>query len=394
MSQIVYEILDYELTPIPAALGNLLGVQINNCLCNGAFWLLVLWTSVHVVFDVSLYSMLAKAGYKPYACTRLVDGLWSVFVSLLSFSYFFSVVAKYRLDLFNWHSKFLHANLNPPSDVSIGIILLSTFYLHMTLYQPIKLDGTDSILKYLLLSIIYALTYINRKIEIPLLMPLFVGASDLSIAMTRILFCATENHSSWMRKIKKGAFAISLVLWIAVYIVVIPLRLVLFPVKRIWYDFRTAHATLFLLLIVWFVVNLYESVLLKWFSHWLEHTKDEKYSMLSESALDFSLFDVRRDSAYYWKTLRSEMKTRGDEMVARRKPNNRNVLFQTIKCMLAIRRKKNEKKDGFSTVERSETPLVKQRMRAKHQVWRQKRNFRKQNWLSSYNMRSTQQPRN
>ncbi|KAF7268567.1 hypothetical protein GWI33_018320 [Rhynchophorus ferrugineus] len=80
--------------------------------------------------------------------------------------------------------------------------------------------------------------------------------------------------------------------------------------------------------------------------------------MLSESALDFSLFDVRRDSAYYWKTLRSEMKTRGDEMVARRKPNNRNVLFQTIKCMLAIRRKKNEKKDGFSTVERSETLLA------------------------------------
>ncbi|XP_030762804.1 uncharacterized protein LOC115887488 isoform X3 [Sitophilus oryzae] len=229
------------------------------------------------------------------------------------------------------------------------------FYLHMLLYQITRLDKSESVLRYFLMFTIYTIYYSSGKIEMPLVLAVFISGAEILTELIRVVFCLLTEIDTWPNKCIKGVFLFDHLVWIVMYIIIIPLRLMLTPMKRLWYDFKLCQAVVISVLVVWFVSNLYESVLLKWFSHWLEKSKEEKYSMFSENAIEFALFDRRTDSAFYYKILRNEMKIREDEMMSKRKPKSRNVLFQTIKCMLAIKRKKNEKKDNADELNSDET---------------------------------------
>ncbi|XP_030762803.1 uncharacterized protein LOC115887488 isoform X2 [Sitophilus oryzae] len=276
MSQTVYEMLAFELTPVPRAISDLIGIKINSGVWNGALWIFLIWSVFHLAFDVSFNKILRRNDYKPHICSRLTNSLWLLVTYIFFFSYFLKLVLKYHLDVFNWKSKFLQPFSNAPADISVGILVLSMFYLHMLLYQITRLDKSESVLRYFLMFTIYTIYYSSGKIEMPLVLAVFISGAEILTELIRVVFCLLTEIDTWPNKCIKGVFLFDHLVWIVMYIIIIPLRLMLTPMKRLW-------------------------------------------------------------------------------MMSKRKPKSRNVLFQTIKCMLAIKRKKNEKKDNADELNSDET---------------------------------------
>ncbi|EFA12399.1 hypothetical protein TcasGA2_TC016401 [Tribolium castaneum] len=98
-------------------------------------------------------------------------------------------------------------------------------------------------------------------------------------------------------------------------------------------------------LLTWLLIEFYSSALSKAAIHWINHTEtDDKQNICNLNLVECSLFSPRDDVTYNFLLMRKEMKDREERCLALRKPKNKNVVFQTLKCMVAIKRKLNEKR--------------------------------------------------
>ncbi|KAI4459808.1 hypothetical protein MML48_6g00001990 [Holotrichia oblita] len=94
--------------------------------------------------------------------------------------------------------------------------------------------------------------------------------------------------------------------------------------------------------------------LYKYIYHWIYHDLETPKTKCPGLAAECSLFQPRDDVAFNLKIIRQEIKDREAKMMSLRKPKNRNMLMQTLKCMVVIKKKLKEKKSASSESSDSE----------------------------------------
>ncbi|KRT80590.1 hypothetical protein AMK59_5443 [Oryctes borbonicus] len=105
---------------------------------------------------------------------------------------------------------------------------------------------------------------------------------------------------------------------------------------------------------LWLCAELLNNPLYKYIYHWIYHDFETSRTKCPGTAVECSLFQPRDDVAFNLKIIRQEIKEREAKMMSLRKPKNRNMLLQTLKCMVVIKKKLKQKKSASSESSDSE----------------------------------------
>ncbi|XP_064214188.1 uncharacterized protein LOC103314794 isoform X3 [Tribolium castaneum] len=281
--------LKTEITILPSLLDKYVGNYYNNTLCNGATWMFASWCILHVFFDNFLNALLKRMKYKEFIRARLQQSLWYLGFYTTAFIYCSANLIRNNLDLVKLKMPFDSTNA-PSGQLILGFIVVLTFYLHSALWERLKYRHGFVAAGYLCLFFFFCFSYFLSVINYGIVVPLSFGYS-----------------------LVRG--------------------------------FTPALTISLTVLLTWLLIEFYSSALSKAAIHWINHTEtDDKQNICNLNLVECSLFSPRDDVTYNFLLMRKEMKDREERCLALRKPKNKNVVFQTLKCMVAIKRKLNEKR--------------------------------------------------
>ncbi|XP_066252389.1 uncharacterized protein [Euwallacea similis] len=370
-SSLIAVALNTELTRIPSLLQNVLGQHFNNSLCNGVTWFLLFWSLLHACYNKGLNLYLRHWGFPEYLRIRLNNTLWmlSFHTAFLSFFILNEAFLKFLFDFERLKSSIVSPYETVPEHKIVAYALLCSFHIFSCYSQLMYWKSLSVFCKYLALSMVCIFAYSSSLLEVPFTLTAIVALSGVSEELCRLYYLLCNGQRGLANKILLNSlFVSSLIVFCILHFLVIPLS---FPVSVGAKLFsqepnNTLLVLLFVSIIAWMNLVMYQSSFLKLSLHWLKHTgitevKGENCDEDTElkdvrnkggclgSFLECSLFPSRRDVAFTLGRMRLEVKSRQKEMIARRKPKNKNMIIQTLKCMMLIKRKLSEKKECVNT---------------------------------------------
>ncbi|XP_060525223.1 uncharacterized protein LOC132701380 [Cylas formicarius] len=345
MSNYIYKFLHAELTCIPGEINKIIENYYSNAHCNGATWLFFLWNVLHVVYDKCLHAFLRRLKFKQHVCSRIKDSLWYLGFSGTVLIYCGATLALNEMELFNFKRMHVPSDTNLSDQVVLGYTLICTFYLHTAFWEGIKNGSLSSFIKYLFLAFLCIFSYILRILEVMYSLTGLISITQVATELTRLIYSLSRKNTYLSSMLIFGLFALTLGLYVLLQLIVIPLTFAVPLGLKILSDYPNVMLIcLYCSLLVWLVLDIYKSVVLNFFDHWLYHSKANENVPCTNKFLECALFQPRNDDAYHLQILRKEMKERQQELISRRKPKNRSMLVQTLKCMVAIKRKLNQKR--------------------------------------------------
>ncbi|XP_064214187.1 uncharacterized protein LOC103314794 isoform X2 [Tribolium castaneum] len=338
--------LKTEITILPSLLDKYVGNYYNNTLCNGATWMFASWCILHVFFDNFLNALLKRMKYKEFIRARLQQSLWYLGFYTTAFIYCSANLIRNNLDLVKLKMPFDSTNA-PSGQLILGFIVVLTFYLHSALWERLKYRHGFVAAGYLCLFFFFCFSYFLsiciffRFIEGCYRLTILICLHQIALEVARCVAIITKRDN-FRGKIFTGVFfTLSLSIFVINYGIVVPLSFGYSLVR----GFTPALTISLTVLLTWLLIEFYSSALSKAAIHWINHTEtDDKQNICNLNLVECSLFSPRDDVTYNFLLMRKEMKDREERCLALRKPKNKNVVFQTLKCMVAIKRKLNEKR--------------------------------------------------
>ncbi|XP_019871586.1 uncharacterized protein LOC109599971 [Aethina tumida] len=342
MSSYIDLFLKTELTCIPRLIHKYAGSYYNNGLCNGATWLFVLWCCLHLLFDWFLKAFLRKVKYKEYISDRLAHSLWYLGYYGTALFYCGATIFQNEMELFNFKKMHVPSSSNLPNTLIIGYTLMSTFYLHSSVWEGLKNGRVLSMIAYLLLTLFLIVSYILRIVEISFTLTSLISIAQILVEIIRITTVLSNQDIFFVNIFLSTLLCICVVIYVTVYLFIIPLTFIIPMGLKIVSDYPdTLLRMLILINASWLFIEVYNSVAYKLIYHWIFHSDDaEKICNM----IDCSLFEPRDDVAFHLENYRQEVRAKEAEMMSLRKPKNKSMLIQTLKCMVAIKRKLSEKR--------------------------------------------------
>ncbi|GJQ84333.1 hypothetical protein Trydic_g5271 [Trypoxylus dichotomus] len=355
MSHIINAFLATEITCIPQVLDKYAGKYYSNKISNGATWIFFMWHILHFIFEESVNLLLKKMRIKEYVRVRLKQSVWYLGFYMTSFFYCTATLYKNNVDIFT-HGKLLNVeNETVPGYLILGFIVLCTFYAHSILWEGLKKGFSISSVSYLLLTTFILLTYFCRKVELSLSLLAIVSLSQFGVELARCISTLLKHDSRIAEILLKVILWAAICLFILTHVIIVPLFF-LFPLA---YSFVTETKSISLVMLntalwLWLCAELLNNPLYKYIHHWIYHDFETPRAKCPGTAAECSLFQPRDDVAFNLKIIRQEIKEREAKMMSLRKPRNRNMLLQTLKCMVVIKKKLREKKSTSSESSDSE----------------------------------------
>ncbi|XP_063913002.1 uncharacterized protein LOC135129687 [Zophobas morio] len=335
--------LKTEVTFIPGLLDKYIGNYYNNTLCNGATWMFLGWFLLHAIFDSVLNGLLRKMKCQKYVRTRLQKSLWYLGFYVTACIYCLATLFRNQLQIIKMKEPFDSTNL-PSGHLILGFIMMLTFYLHSAFWEGVKYEDATLFLSYLSLFLFLCFSYFFRFVEGSFRLNIVICVTHIMLELTRCT--ALLERSKSRDRVIGGNFALSILVFVVNYAIVIP---VLFGYPLIKGN-STSVAILLSVLLVWLLFETYSSVCFKALCHWMNHTASEQ---CGKDIFECSLFPPRSDATYTFLRLQKEMKERQEKGMAAKRPKNRNMVFQTLKCMVAMKRKIKERRKSIDETKQS-----------------------------------------
>ncbi|XP_044262545.1 uncharacterized protein LOC123010002 [Tribolium madens] len=336
--------LKTELTIIPRLLDKYIGNYYNNTLCNGTTWMFACWCILHVFFDNLLNAFLKRIKYREYIRVRLQQSLWYLGFYTTACIYCCATLIRNNLEIIKLKTPFDSSNV-ASGQLILGFIVVLTFYLHSAFWERLKYCHGFVASGYLCLFFFFCFSYFLRFIEGCFRLTILICSAQIALEVTRVIAIVTKRDNCRGRVLTGIFFTLSLSVFVINYGIIVPL-LFGYPLVRGFTPGVTFLLTFFL---TWLTIEFYSSALIKAVIHWLNHTEtDDKKKKCNLDLVECSLFPPRDDATYNFLLMRKEMKEREERCLSLRKPKNKNVVFQTLKCMVAIKRKLNEKRKEAS----------------------------------------------
>nr|XP_023014343.1 uncharacterized protein LOC111504086 isoform X1 [Leptinotarsa decemlineata] len=345
-----------EVTCIPKILRKCFGDYYNNSLSNGATWIFMLWSALHITFETCIDTILKKLRYREYVRIRLRSSLWYLgFYGTVSI-YCGTKLFRNEIELFNFKKMHVPTSNNLPTQVILGYILISTYYLHTAFWEGLRNGMVVNVFRYLFLFLFMVSSFILRIVEISFSLTALISIAQVGLEFTRCAFMLSSQATVLAKLFLSSIFIAVFVVYTTVHVIIIPLTFVAPLGLKIMSDYPNALLIfLFFNLVAWLMVEIYQSVLSKVVDHWLYHMQQKEKSDSDSETERFdnhqnvqcaltecALFQVRNDFAYNIKILRKEINDRKNRNIAMRKPKN--VFLQTLKCMVAMKRKLSERR--------------------------------------------------
>ncbi|KAJ8919207.1 hypothetical protein NQ315_012195 [Exocentrus adspersus] len=269
-----------------------------------------------------------------------------------------ATLAQNEVELFNFKRMYVPSSSTLPSQVVIGYTLISTFFLHSSLWEGLAREYFSNMFSYLFLFLFLISSYVLRIVEISFTLTALISIVQVALEFTRCCFICSSQDSIVSKLYLTILYLISFTVSVAVYIVVIPLTFIIPFGLKIMTDYpNILFFFLFANVLIWLIMEIYHSVLYKFVNHWFYHpqkTEADDFLYCTSGLLECSLFRPRDDVSYNLQIIKKEIKARQAKMMSMRKPKNKGMLIQTLKCMVAIKRKLSEKRRSESSDSDSE----------------------------------------
>ncbi|XP_017776481.1 PREDICTED: uncharacterized protein LOC108562585 isoform X2 [Nicrophorus vespilloides] len=348
MSKYVNAFLSKELTCIPRIIDKYIGKYYSNAVGNALTWVFVLWCLLHFVFEQYLNVLLRKMQYKTFTRKRLVQGLWYCGFYGTSFVYCLASISSVQVEADSFRKHILKDVGQIPHHVVLGLGLFGSFFFHSGIWDLIKLGPNAMSTSNFLLSLLPLLIFHTGRLEFFWGFMGLVSLYRFSFDILRSLTASGNIKKKTSKLFINSVFFIFLAIFGIIHFLLIPIFLIVPLAMSITSSTITVPLTLLLvLLIAIWVIETFNNPLYKFGYHWIYYTIGQE--SFADSFIEFSLFPIRDDDAYNLKILHNEIKVRQAELVSKRRPKNRGVLIQTLKCMVAIRRKLNKKSSSESS---------------------------------------------
>ncbi|XP_050293773.1 uncharacterized protein LOC126734271 isoform X2 [Anthonomus grandis grandis] len=366
---VIRTVLSTELTSIPSSLHQLFGDNFNNTLCNGVTWFVILWCIVHSCFEKILDVYLKRQCFPQYLRIRLTDSLWLLSSYLSYMSYFIVTTNTINLgEMLNFKRRIdpdLFENL--PTHIVVAQAALCAFYLYMGYSEGNRLCSVHSFFKYIVFVVVCSSAYTLRILELPFVLTALLSFVGIFEELSKIMYSLLDRRSKLHKIFIGSIFSLTAIVYFCCYFTIIPVFFLIPLGINLFYEKRNLlRAILFFSLLLWLNIVIYKSMLLNMILHRLYHKKEIaktneddktqqsiKLGCLSH-IIECSLFPPRTDESYILAFYRSEAKERRRRLIAKRKPKNQNMILQTLKCMMALRRKLSEKRSQNVDEENSE----------------------------------------
>jgi hypothetical protein len=340
MESFVTTFLKTEITAIPRLLDKYIGKYYNNTLCNGATWMLFLWYILHVIFDSLLNALLRRMKYKEYIRIRLQRSVWYLGFYTTACIYCSATLLRNDIPVIYTNSPFDGTN-TPSGHLILGYIVVATFFLHSALWERLKYCHVIVATNYSCLFLFLFFSYFLRFVEGAFRLTVLVSLTQIALELARCITSLVKRNKLSI-KVTGTFFAVNVLVFFINDLLVVP---ILFGYPLIA-GFSPAVSILLTLLLTWLILETYDSIIAKAVFHWFSHTESNENIKCDRDIFECSLFPPRNDATYNLQILRKEMIEREERSVSLRKPKNRNMVFQTLKCMVAIKRKLKEKRQG------------------------------------------------
>ncbi|XP_066146827.1 uncharacterized protein [Euwallacea fornicatus] len=371
-SSLIAVALNSELTRIPSLLQNILGHHFNNSLCNGVTWSLLFWLLFYACYSKGLNLFLKDWGFPEYLRIRLSNTLWMLSFYTLFLSFFITLHSesffKFLFDFESLKSSIVFRYETIPEHKIVAYAFLCSFHIFSCYNQSMYWRSLSVFYKYLALFAVCVFAYSSRLLEVPFSLTTVVALSEVFEELCRLYYLLCNRQRKLAKILLNSLFVSSLIAFCILHFLVVPLSFPLSVGAKLFSQEpnNALLALLFVAIIVWMYLVIYQSPFLKLSLHWLNHreileVKDEDSDEETElkdiwnkggclgSSFECSLFPPRGDVAFTLGRMRSEVKVRQKQMIARRKPKNKNMIIQTLKCMMVIKRKLSQKKECMNT---------------------------------------------
>ncbi|CAG9865168.1 unnamed protein product [Phyllotreta striolata] len=353
-----------ELTCIPNILAKWLGDYYNNALCNGATWVFLLWWMLHMGFNKCIAALLKRLSFKHHERDRLTEVLWYLGFYGTSVVYCGAALSRNEVELFNFKRMNVPSSSVLPTQVVLGYTLISMFYLHSALWEGITKTRIANMASYVCLFLFMLSSYILRVVEISFTLSALISIAYVSSQITKGLIVVLDQKSLCTKIVISALFVTTFALHLSVNLVVIPLTFVIPLGLKLISDYpNILLGFLFCNLIAWLVIEIYNGVLFKFVNHWLYHQQEikrkdsisstdgfeqsSKGQGCTSSLVECSLFPPRDDVVFEIQKARREIEERKAKQLALRKPKN--MLVQTLKCMLTINKKIKQRRQRLES---------------------------------------------
>ncbi|KAL1506811.1 hypothetical protein ABEB36_006103 [Hypothenemus hampei] len=189
--------------------------------------------------------------------------------------------------------------------------------------------------------------YLRERVASSVWLLAIIATNGILEELSRMVYCLLNKNNIFTMSL----FICHLSVFVSFFIMFIPVSFII-PLGKI---IIAGNSDVFLIvlfgsLVCWLNLAIYKSGLFKLIIHYSYHTDKTKIQesstlgkICSTDVIKCSLFPLRTDESYFFAILKSEMEERQKEIIARRKPKSKSMVIQTLKCMMIIKRKLNEK---------------------------------------------------
>ncbi|XP_048524087.1 uncharacterized protein LOC109539813 isoform X2 [Dendroctonus ponderosae] len=356
MSSIVFGFLNAELTPIPQFLRGIFGANFNSALTNFITWLFLIWIILYVYYDKLINVLFKYLKFPQYLRSRLTNSIWDFSMHtcfLVSFRFY--ITKKYPYNSWDVLLFFEHQEDSVSLLDSVTFAGLCSCLLANACIQGVQRSFLCFV-KFAALAICCSCAYIVGFPNMSFTLAALQAFPGMLEELTRLSFCGLNKSNKLGRAIIDLIFVDSLIVFCIVYLYAIPITCVV-PVVLMWFPGNTGlvHLVLLISLLCWISLVIYTSPSVNSTFHQLCHretaslpTDIENQSLPMRlkclgTLTECALFPPRLDDGFVMAFLRSEEKKRKTQLNASRKPKNKNMIIQTLKCMLTIKKKLNQK---------------------------------------------------
>nr|XP_022919899.1 uncharacterized protein LOC111428560 isoform X1 [Onthophagus taurus] len=352
MVHIIEAFLAAEFSCLPQFLDKYMGKYYSTKISNGATWVFFMWHIIHFLFEESINLLLKQMKIKEYVRVRLKHSIWYLGFYTVCFAYCLGTLYSNNIDIFSHRKLLTIDNEMVPGYLILGFVLLCTFYAHSIIWEGLKKGFSMSLVSYSLLVVFILTTYFSRKVELSLSLLTIVSFTQFGVEMARCCHTLLKSNGVISSFILKTTLGLAILLFILTHLFIIPLFF-LFPLMYsfLWESQSSSIITFNVILWLWLFCEIINNPLYKLIRHWLDHNSSvtNKDNICPGTALECALFQTRDDEAYNMQLIRRAIKEREARLIALRKPKSRSMLLQTLKCMVAIKRKIKEKRSNESS---------------------------------------------
>ncbi|GLV31135.1 hypothetical protein CBL_12209 [Carabus blaptoides fortunei] len=356
MSTINSVFFSKELTCLPSLLDKYIGKYYNNALGNTITWGFFIWFIVHFIFDRFVNVVLKQIKYPEYLRCRIASTLWNFGFSAGSFLYCYATLSRNNVGILNYHTK-IQANGTDivTGHYVFGFMILSTFYGQSCFWEATQNGCLFKTLEYASFILLASLIYLARHVEL-LFVLIYINSLMQCVLELSRTFSFQMYNKSFMNGISTIYFISHILVSVSFYLIVIPLYIIIPLVKHLVTRLTIEVLVMNLAMYVWLALNIYNSALSKAIKHYIWHTARDS-TLCGMGLLECSMFPARTDTAFTVTKLRKEIEERRD-MLRKQRNKPKAALYQTLKCMVTVRRRIKQRRESQPDVQSEQYGIV------------------------------------